>query len=103
MERRSRNTFENAVYSKELIKPNAHEHWLLVTAALHMPRAIGCFRRIGFKVEAYPIQYMTGHKSPTGFGLASNALTLLDAAMKEWIGLVVYRLTDKTSQLFPAP
>ena len=56
-------------------------------------------------VEAYPIQYTTGHRSPlqAGFGLGSNALTRLDAAMKEWIGLVVYRLTDKTDQLFPAP
>src|SRR6202022_2799012 len=59
METRSRNTFENAVYSKELIKPNSNERWLLVTAALHLPRAIGCFRRAGFKVEAYPMQYTT--------------------------------------------
>ncbi len=105
MERRSRNTFENAVYSRELIKPNSNERWLLVTAALHMPRAIGCFRRVGFKVEAYPIQYTTGGRSrlQPGFGLGSEALTRLDAAMKEWIGLVVYRLTDKTNQLFPAP
>lgn len=106
MEKRSRNTFENAVYSKELIKPNTNERWLLVTAALHMPRAIGCFRRIGFKVEGYPIQYATtGDRSlvQTALGLGSEALTQLDAAMKEWIGLVVYRLTDKTSELFPAP
>jgi uncharacterized SAM-binding protein YcdF (DUF218 family) len=100
MERRSRNTFENAVYPKELIKPNAPEHWLLVTTAFSR-----AFRRIGFKVEAYPIKYTTGHRSPfqTGFGLRSNALTLLDAAMKEWMGLVVYWLTDKTNELFPAP
>jgi uncharacterized SAM-binding protein YcdF (DUF218 family) len=105
MERRSRNTFENAVYSKELITPNSNERWLLVTAALHMPRAIGCFRRVGFKVEAYPIQYTTGHRSrlQRGFSLGSEALTRLDAAMREWMGLVVYRLTDKTNQLFPAP
>jgi uncharacterized SAM-binding protein YcdF (DUF218 family) len=105
MERRSRNTFENAVYSKELINPNSNERWLLVTAALHMPRAIGCFRRVGFKIEGYPTQYTSGDRSllQTGFGLGSNALTRLDAAMKEWIGLVVYRLTGKTNQLFPAP
>jgi uncharacterized SAM-binding protein YcdF (DUF218 family) len=100
MEGRSRNTFENAVYSRELIKPNSTERWLLVTAALHMPRAIGCFRRVGFKVEAYPILYTTGDRTrlQTAFGRGS-----LDAAMKEWIGLIVYRLTDKTNQLFPAP
>src|SRR5262249_15669220 len=105
MERRSRNTFENAIYSKQLVKPNAHERWLLVTAAFQRPRAIGCFRRVGFMVEGYRIQYTTGDRSPlqAGFALGSYALTRLDAAMKEWIGLVVYRLTDKTDQLFPAP
>jgi uncharacterized SAM-binding protein YcdF (DUF218 family) len=105
MERRSRNTFENAVYSRELIEPNSNERWLLVTAALHMPRAIGCFRRVGFKVEAYPIQYTTGDRSSlqTGYGPGANALTRIDVAMKEWIGLVVYRLADKTKELFPAP
>jgi uncharacterized SAM-binding protein YcdF (DUF218 family) len=105
MEERSRNTFENAIYSKELIKPNSNERWLLVTAALHMPRAIGCFRRLGFKVEAYPIRYTTGGRLRLwiGFGLASETLTRLDAGMKEWIGLVVYWLTGKTNALFPAP
>jgi uncharacterized SAM-binding protein YcdF (DUF218 family) len=105
METRSRNTFENAVYSKELIKPNPSERWLLVTAASHMPRAIGCFRRVGFKVEAYPTQYTTRARSylPAALGMGSNALTRLDAAMKEWVGLLVYRLTGKINELFPAP
>jgi uncharacterized SAM-binding protein YcdF (DUF218 family) len=105
MERRSRNTFENAVYSKELIKPNSNERWLLVTAALHMPRAIGCFRRVGFKVDAYPIQYTTGDRSrfQVGLGLGSGTLTRLDATMKEWSGLVVYRLIGRTGTLFPPP
>src|SRR5262249_677038 len=105
MEKRSRNTFENALYSRELIRPNSNERWLLVTARLDMAGAIGWFRRVGFKVEGYPIQYTTGDRSPlqTGYSLGANALTRLDAAMKEWIGLVVYRLTDKTKELFPAP
>jgi uncharacterized SAM-binding protein YcdF (DUF218 family) len=105
MEIGSQNTFENAVYSAGLIKPNSNERWLLVTAARHMPRAIGCFRRAGFKIQAYPTQYTTRDKSylQAAFGLGSNALTRLDAATKEWIGLLVYRLTGKTSELFPAP
>ena len=40
-ENRSRNTFENAAFTKELIKPQAGEDWLLVTSAYHMPRAMG--------------------------------------------------------------
>src|SRR5215831_9247572 len=48
LESRSRNTAENAAFTKELVQPKPGERWLLVTSAQHMPRAIGCFRRIGF-------------------------------------------------------
>jgi uncharacterized SAM-binding protein YcdF (DUF218 family) len=99
VENRSRNTFENALYSKELIKPNAQERWLVITLASHMPRAIGCFRRVGFQVEAYPTLH-----TPSDIGLSSSALLyLFDTAVKEWIGLLVYRATGKTDELFPAP
>jgi uncharacterized SAM-binding protein YcdF (DUF218 family) len=64
--------------SKELIKPKAEERWLVVTAASHIPRAIGCFRRVGFKVEAYPILY-----TQSGIGPSSVVLSEFDTAMKE--------------------
>ena len=59
LEDRSRNTIENAVYSKALAQPKPGERWLLVTSALHMPRAMGAFRQAGFAVEAYPVDYQT--------------------------------------------
>ena len=79
--------------------------WLLVTTAMHMPRAVGCFRAAGFQVEAYPIEFTTrGRAGPfTGFASASSALIQLDRAAKEWIGLIAYRLMGKTDALFPAP
>ena len=43
LENHSRNTVENAVYSKAIVHPKADEHWLLVTSAYHLPRAIGVF------------------------------------------------------------
>jgi uncharacterized SAM-binding protein YcdF (DUF218 family) len=105
LETRSRNTFENAMYSAELINPKPDERWLLVTPALHMPRSIGTFRRAGFKVEAYPILFRT-KDTPNSFfesGAGSTALGHLDAAAKEWMGLVAYRIMGKTDALFPAP
>jgi uncharacterized SAM-binding protein YcdF (DUF218 family) len=59
LEERSRNTLENAIYSKDLANPKAGERWLLVTSAYHMPRAIGVFRQAGFMVEAYPADWRT--------------------------------------------
>lgn len=104
LETRSRNTFENAVFSKELIEPKPGERWLLVTSAQHMPRAVGCFRQAGFEVEAYPVAWRTRPGGRITFGgTLSGGLNALDLATHEWIGLIVYRLTGRTGVLLPAP
>ena len=58
-EEQSRNTVENAVFSLLLAMPQPGERWLLVTSGYHMPRAMGIFRRAGFPVEAYPVDWRT--------------------------------------------
>jgi uncharacterized SAM-binding protein YcdF (DUF218 family) len=102
---RSRNTIENAAYSKALAQPKPGERWLLVTSALHMPRAIGAFRQAGFAVEAYPVDYQTNGWSDMldVIGGISGGLSHTDNALHEWIGLIAYRVTGKTSELFPGP
>jgi putative transposase len=55
-ESRSQTTFEDALYSAALLKPKPSERWLLVTLALHMPRAVKCFRSAGFQVQPYPVE-----------------------------------------------
>jgi uncharacterized SAM-binding protein YcdF (DUF218 family) len=104
METRSRNTFENAVFSKELVQPKPGERWLLVTSAQHMPRAVGCFRVAGFDVEAYPVAWRTRPRGRVTLGgTLSGGLNTLDLATHEWIGLIAYRLTGRTGELLPAP
>jgi uncharacterized SAM-binding protein YcdF (DUF218 family) len=105
LERRSRNTAENAEFTRELVKPGRSERWLLVTSAYHMPRSIGCFRHAGFPVEAFPVDYRTaGPQDVWRFDdRASDALRRVDAATREWIGLLVYRLSGRIDTLFPAP
>jgi uncharacterized SAM-binding protein YcdF (DUF218 family) len=49
-EDRSRNTFENAHYSKDLLEPKLGECWLLITSAHHIARAVGVFQRVGWDV-----------------------------------------------------
>ena len=105
MEPRPRTTSEDAKYSAALLKPKASELWLLVTTAMHMPRAVGCFRVAGFQVKPYPVEFMTSGRSHlfAGFATGSSALVQLDRAAKEWIGLVAYRLMGRTDALFPGP
>ena len=104
IENRARNTYENAVFSKELAKPKPGERWLLVTSAAHMPRAIGCFRRAGFAVEAYPVDWHTRPRLRLApIEHIASGLGALDNAVHEWIGLIAYRLRGRTSELFPGP
>jgi uncharacterized SAM-binding protein YcdF (DUF218 family) len=104
IESRPRTTSEDAFYTAAVLKPKPGERWLLVTSALHMPRAVGCFRAAGFQVEPYPVEFRTDRRHPfREFTPGSGALSYLDTAAKEWIGLVAYRLMGKTDALFPGP
>jgi uncharacterized SAM-binding protein YcdF (DUF218 family) len=104
-EEQSRNTIENAVFSHLLAQPKPGEHWLLVTSAYHMPRAIAAFRAAGFAVEASPVDWHTrGPIDATElFRSFTAGLVMTDTAVHEWIGLIVYRLAGKTDELFPGP
>jgi uncharacterized SAM-binding protein YcdF (DUF218 family) len=109
-EERSRNTHENAVFAKGLVRPGPDERWLLVTSAHHMPRSVGIFREAGWPVIAYPVDYRTAGGVDLRLALGRLAepdvaarLLEIDLAVKSWVGLVAYWLMGRTSALFPAP
>jgi uncharacterized SAM-binding protein YcdF (DUF218 family) len=105
LERRARNTAENAAFTREIVQPKPGERWLLVTSGYHMPRSIGCFRKVGFAVEAYPVDWRiedAGHLLGSLNTLA-DGLGATDLAIHEWAGLLVYWITGRTSDLFPGP
>lgn len=105
LEERSRDTDENAQFSKLIAKPKQNERWLLVTSAHHMPRSIGTFRHAGFPVDAYPVDWRTRGTSDLTrpFLSVADGLRRTDTAAREWVGLVVYWATGRTDELFPAP
>src|SRR5262249_50634996 len=84
LEDRSRNTVENAIFSKALANPKPGERWLVVTSAYHMPRAVGVFRKAGFAVEAYPVDWRTRGPQDLirGFASMGDGLRRTDTAMR---------------------
>jgi len=104
LERDSRNTWENAVFSQKLVDPKPGEVWLLVTSGWHMPRSVGIFRQQGWPVIPYPVDYLTDGvywkiKDPD----FNEGLGLLHRGLKEWIGMVAYHLLGYTDSWFPGP
>lgn len=103
MEDRSRNTCENALFSKEVANPRAGQIWLLVTSANAVPRAVGCFRHVGWDVLPIPVEYHSGGRGMNiDFDFAGELDGLRDP-VHEWIGLVAYRLLGRIDSFFPGP
>jgi uncharacterized SAM-binding protein YcdF (DUF218 family) len=102
LERASRNTDENALFTRDLVGQKDGEVWLLVTSAFHMPRSVGVFRKAGVSVTPWPVAYLTAPNDPE-YGHVLGGLRLSETAVREWIGLIAYRLTGRIDTLFPAP
>jgi uncharacterized SAM-binding protein YcdF (DUF218 family) len=104
LDREARNTHENAVNAMALAQPQPGEVWLLVTSAFHMPRSIGAFRRAGWTITAYPVDYITGPSERFLLDLDfAGGLSLASFAVREWVGLLAYRWFGWTDSLFPGP
>ena len=104
LENRARNTAENALLSKQLAQPQPGENWLLITTAYHMPRSVGVFCQQGWNVIPYPVDHFTqgiAELYSPGFSLIYHAYNLV-LATHEWLGLLAYYLSGKTSTLIPS-
>jgi uncharacterized SAM-binding protein YcdF (DUF218 family) len=95
LENDSRNTHENAINSLAVMQKNGFSSALLVTSALHMPRAAAVFRRTGVSFSPASIDTLSSslaRRSIFAFLPNSKALDISTQSIKEWIGLLVYRL-----------
>jgi uncharacterized SAM-binding protein YcdF (DUF218 family) len=102
VEDRSHNTYENAVFTSAVLKPEQGQTWLLVTSAWHMPRAVGAFRQAGFSIIAYPVDFRAT-RPWWPFSEVAAGLRATDLVAKEWFGIVAYRLMGRTDALLPSP
>jgi uncharacterized SAM-binding protein YcdF (DUF218 family) len=94
-ENKSRNTFENISYSKDIIK-NYKGTWGLITSASHMPRSYFGFKKQGLILEPIVVDYKTG-TSPKfwiNFNIG-NGLSNWSTIFHEVVGISYYKITDK--------
>ncbi len=103
-ETKSLNTYENAVYVREILASRGIHRILLVTSAIHMPRALLVFKHQNIEALPAPADFIaTEHdfeESQNDFGTIpldllpdAESLEWTGRAMKEYIGLAVYRLS----------
>ena len=94
VEESSRTTHENAVFTAKLAAERGIKRVLLVTAAWHMPRAAATFRRVGLEMVPVPLDYTRGRVMPGILAILPHASALRSSsfALKEYLGLLAYRL-----------
>ncbi len=104
LEGESRNTIENARFTRELVE-GSDGGVVLVTSAFHMPRSVGLFRAQGVGVVPWPTDYRSTGNQGLAFDIAdpNSNFDTASTAIREWVGLVVYRATGQIEDLFPAP
>lgn len=88
----SRSTYEDALLALERLRPRAGETWLLVTSAMHMPRALATFRNLGWTLTPYPVDYRTAGEPPllNPDPQPAESLAALDEVVREWGAVLVY-------------
>jgi uncharacterized SAM-binding protein YcdF (DUF218 family) len=90
LERESRNTRENAVESARIVRERGWKTLLLVTSAMHVPRAAASFRAAGLDVDLLPVDHRAGEKAWNLLPRA-DALERSTEALRELAGRLVYR------------
>jgi len=100
-EDKSRNTYENIIYSKKIANPKINENWLLITSASHMKRALLIADKNNWKLIPYAVDF----KNIKNFKLIPNLellknLNSFQQASHEWLGLISYYLMGRTAKVF---
>ena len=94
-ENKSRNTFENISYSKDIIKNNKGT-WGLITSASHMPRSYFAFKKQGLILEPISADYRTGTSSIFWINFnIKKGLENWNIILHEVVGISYYKITGK--------
>ena len=91
IESKSRNTEENAIFSRDLLAKKGLHKPLVISSAWHLPRAVVCFRRAGLTMTPLPVAYRTDRPlrhSWRDFLPSAAALSDLQLALREMMGRI---------------
>jgi uncharacterized SAM-binding protein YcdF (DUF218 family) len=95
LEDRSRDTFENAAFTREICGRHAFGRPILLTSAHHMTRSVETFRKAGLNVAPFPTNFHSlGHRphNPWSYLPSADSLWVTSAALHEYLGLLFYRI-----------
>ncbi|MEO8150205.1 MAG: YdcF family protein [Bacteroidia bacterium] len=94
-ERQSRNTFENAKMSADILKSNLYgKRYLIITSAFHIRRTLACFNKQGISADVFPVDEHANGNSYTPDKLIvpdTGSLSNWEILFHEWTGMLIYK------------
>ena len=95
-EARSRNTFQNAVFMFNELRPSAEQDWVLLTSASHMKRALASFKAAGWtSLVPYPVDFRTTSTHHWGRFSPGEGFSLVQIGLHEHVGYLAYWLSSR--------
>ncbi|WP_254561752.1 YdcF family protein [Dyadobacter diqingensis] len=96
LEQKAKNTRENALYTAKILNQQfPGKHYLLITSAFHMRRAVGCFEKAGIKTDQFPADfYGNGYPNKIKDFIIPDpeVLGYSQLLFREWVGIIVYKI-----------
>ncbi|MEI7595512.1 MAG: YdcF family protein [Bacteroidota bacterium] len=96
-ENKSKNTYENAIYTKEILnKQFKNKKILLLSSAYHLKRAKRCFEKIGVEVTCFPCDQISGPRHYEIEHLIiprADNIEVWDRLIHEWVGYIMYKFS----------
>ena len=98
---KSRNTYENIVFSKKIVNPKNTENWIVISSSFHMRRVINISDQLDWKLIPYPVDFRVGKS----FSLMPNInflknINSFNLGSHEIIGLISYYFLGRSKKLF---
>ncbi|TGN19046.1 YdcF family protein [Leptospira idonii] len=93
IERDSKNTYENALFTSRILAAEGIKETILVTSAFHFRRAAACFRKQRVQFYSFPTDFKSLSTDSAAFDLwipSPGYLEISTMAIKEWIGILAY-------------
>ena len=98
LEGRSRNTWENLLFTQQLVRPRPGQVWILAIPGYQMPRAMAIAQRLHWTLVPWPIDHETPSEGWLGTLDLSGNIWGFDNSVREWIGMLAYRWSGKAAR-----
>ena len=95
-EARSQNTFQNAVFMFNELRPSEEQDWVLLTSASHMKRALASFKAAGWaSLVPYPVDFQTTSTPNWGQFSPGKGFSMVQVGLHEHVGYLAYWLSGR--------